>query len=127
VVAIALKDRLYVPTRILIGVLSLQLVTALAGWIFECRPISFIWNKDQPGTCFDRRVFVYCKRNSVILNFEFDNVLLTPTDNNVFTIITDVVLVVLPIPYLYKVYRSKWQNFGLIGIFAIALLSTVSR
>jgi hypothetical protein len=68
-VATALKDKLYIPTRIFMAVLLLQFTACIITSMLECRPISFSWDKNQPGTCINLTVFIYCKQDYYINHF----------------------------------------------------------
>lgn len=72
------------------------------GFLFMCKPVAFFWNKSLQGHCMNAQ-FVYFT-------------------NAPFNILTDFVLFGLPLPLLWGLQLPPRKKFGLIVLFAIALL-----
>ncbi|RDW71516.1 hypothetical protein BP6252_08079 [Coleophoma cylindrospora] len=102
----ALKDKLYKPTLICMTVISMQFLTNMITVAVQCRPVSYFWDQNQPGSCIDTTAFFYFL--------------------NAFTIFSDIVLIILPLPSLFQVNRLPSQKFALTAVFMIGILSTVS-
>ncbi|KAL1961168.1 hypothetical protein VTO42DRAFT_3113 [Malbranchea cinnamomea] len=81
------------------------IATILAG-CFICRPFAFNWDQTIPGgRCGDQ-----------VLSF---------TITGVFNLVTDVLVLCLPLPYLYKLQMRLYKKIVLIGVFSIGLLTCV--
>ena len=67
--------------------------------VFQCVPVSGYWNKKIPAKCInDDQFFI----SSSIVN-----------------IITDFFLILLPIPYIWRLHRTTPQKIALAGIFIL--------
>ncbi|TQV97715.1 hypothetical protein V2A60_006552 [Cordyceps javanica] len=73
--------------------------------IFNCNPVDKSWNPSKPGTCLP-----------AVAPF---------TAYAVLTIISDVLVAVLPIPVLLKLNIRLEKKLGLMGIFALGLFTTL--
>ncbi|OAA79366.1 integral membrane protein [Akanthomyces lecanii RCEF 1005] len=73
--------------------------------IFNCNPIDKSWNPEKSGTCLP-----------AVASF---------TAYAVLTIISDVLVAVLPIPVLLKLNIRLEKKLGLMGIFALGLFTTL--
>lgn len=68
--------------------------------IFQCTPISEFWNRTHPAKCtVDTKSFSI---GGAIPN-----------------ILTDVALLILPLPYIWRLNRPVSQKFALAGIFML--------
>ena len=68
--------------------------------IFQCKPVSGFWNRTKPAICnVDSRKFFI--------------------GNAIPNILTDVALMVLPLPYIWQLNRSKSQKIALAGVFLL--------
>jgi hypothetical protein len=72
--------------------------------IFQCTPVQWAFNKSLPGrgTCINMTAFWYA--------------------NATFNILTDLVLIALPIPVVLKLQLPLKSKIALCGIFAVGLL-----
>ncbi|TKA79218.1 hypothetical protein B0A55_03966 [Friedmanniomyces simplex] len=75
--------------------LIICILTSLLG----CRPISYFWNKDQPGLCFNETQF-----------FRW---------NGVANLLLDVVVLLLPMPMIWRLQLTIKQKLALSGIFLL--------
>ena len=83
---------------VLIGVIAANCIAFSFAAIFQCSPVAYQWDKSiAHGTCF--QVDVFSKASSAP------------------NIITDVVMLVLPIPVLWRLQVSPVRKLGLILIF----------
>ena len=95
------------PYRITAWILAILIsTTALAvslTAVFQCSPIAYAWNKTIPGgTCINVALFyVYCSIPNVI---------------------TDVAILLLPIPMIFKLHTSRGQKFGLLLVFSLGTM-----
>lgn len=68
--------------------------------IFQCKPVSGFWNRTKPAICnVDSQKFFI--------------------GNAIPNILTDVALMVLPLPYIWQLNRSKSQKIALAGVFLL--------
>lgn len=73
--------------------------TVLAGLLI-CRPISMNWAPDTPGgTCGDQ-----------VLSF---------TITGVINLLTDVAVLAMPMPFLYKLQLPLYKKLVLVGVFSV--------
>jgi hypothetical protein len=79
-------------------VVGLWLASTLAA-IFQCTPISFFWNKNQPGTCFNANAFVLV--------------------TSIINVVTDFIIVVMPMPIIWKLDMPRARKIGVCGIFLL--------
>ncbi|RDW75522.1 hypothetical protein BP6252_06664 [Coleophoma cylindrospora] len=86
--------------------MTLQFLATIITICLQCRPITFFWNKGQLGTCIDTTSFTYFQ--------------------NAYTIFSDIVIIILPLPFLLEVNRATSQKFALATIFMIGILSTIA-
>lgn len=73
--------------------------------IFACDPVDKSWNPNKPGKCFPPGASF--------------------TAYAVLTIVSDVIVAVLPIPVLLKLNIRLEKKLGLMGIFALGLFTTL--
>ena len=69
----------------------------------QCRPISGFWNKGMMGVC-------------TVNEYRFFFI------GSIPNILTDVALLVLPLPYVWKLHQKTWQKIALGGIFLLGSL-----
>ncbi|GIC93624.1 putative plasma membrane protein Pth11-like [Aspergillus udagawae] len=76
--------------------------------IFQCTPVQWAFNKSLPGhgTCINMTAFWYA--------------------NAVFNILTDLVLIALPIPVVLKLQLPLKSKVALCGIFAVGLFTCIT-
>jgi hypothetical protein len=70
--------------------------------IFQCRPITSIWNKQLTGKCVDLTA--------------------VGLSGAVFSIIEDLVILILPIPECKNIQMGKKKKWGLALMFAVGSL-----
>ena len=82
-------------------VLSWQ-VASLFAFFLQCTPLSKAWDFTAPGTCIDvSKVWI---------------------GNAVTNIITDLILIALPMPLIWNLHISKTQKVALTGVFLTGAL-----
>ncbi|KAF2764664.1 hypothetical protein EJ03DRAFT_242044, partial [Teratosphaeria nubilosa] len=72
----------------------------------QCIPMARYWNPSVSGTCVNITGFFY--------------------STNIFTIITDCIMLALPVPTLWRLQRPKAQRIGILAAFLMGGLSTIS-
>lgn len=71
--------------------------------IFQCSPIAYTWNKTiVGGSCFDQEAF-----------YRY----VSPPN-----IVTDVLILVMPLPYVWKLHTQVGQKVALTGVFLLGSL-----
>ncbi|PSK54099.1 hypothetical protein B9Z65_7905 [Elsinoe australis] len=80
-------------------------ISFLAAILFACNPVEKSWRPRIPGTCFPPAPFYYG----------------TTTTN----LLVDVIVLVLPIPLLWRLQMNRRRKFGLILCFALGAFTTV--
>src|SRR5690348_11141104 len=74
--------------------------------IFQCRPIIRAFDKDTPGTCIDTAKFWFA--------------------NAGFSIASDVIILLLPMPLLWKLEVPRAQKYALMAVFTIGIFAVVT-
>ncbi|KAK0507563.1 hypothetical protein JMJ35_010086 [Cladonia borealis] len=86
--------------RILQAVASVVLawqIAIIAGYIGECRPIRKVWDTTVSGTCIDvTKLWI---------------------GNSIPNIVTDIVIIVIPLPLIWKLQLPRSQRLPLCGVF----------
>jgi hypothetical protein len=81
-------------TYIICGVLILSLIVIMGVILGMCQPLAFQWDKAIPGGhCIDEQHFFVWA--------------------SIPNIVTDVAIILLPLPLIYKLQISKMQKLGL--------------
>lgn len=91
---------------IIYGVMMITVCTGLVFFfvtLFQCRPISFFWNKDQNGTCVNVEVII-------ALTYLY----------SVFSVISDFTCAILPMFLVWKLNMGRKTKIALIPIMAMA-------
>ncbi|KAK1139089.1 hypothetical protein N8T08_001275 [Aspergillus melleus] len=75
--------------------------------IFQCSPIAYTWDKTiQGGTCFDQQAFYrYVSPPNILF---------------------DVLILVMPLPFVWKLHTWMGQKLALTGVFLLGGLGTVA-
>lgn len=81
------------------AVVILYTVWTELGSIFACTPVRAFWTKEQPATCIDQ--FAMWFTNAAI------------------NILTDLAIIILPMPVIRSLNLERRQKQLLIGVFAI--------
>lgn len=74
--------------------------------IFQCRPMIRAFDKDRPGTCIDTAKFWFA--------------------NAGFSIATDFIVLLLPMPLVWKLGIPIVQKIALMAVFAIGIFATIT-
>ncbi|KAL2132730.1 hypothetical protein VTI74DRAFT_3440 [Chaetomium olivicolor] len=74
--------------------------------IFQCRPMIRAFDKDTPGTCIDTAKFWFA--------------------NAGFSIATDLIILVLPMPLVWKLGVPIAQKIAVMAVFAIGIFATIT-
>lgn len=71
--------------------------------IFQCWPIAYVWDKTiEGGSCFNQLAF-----------YRY----VSPPN-----ILTDVLILIMPLPYVWKLHTRKGQKLALTGVFLLGSL-----
>jgi hypothetical protein len=74
--------------------------------IFQCRPMIRAFDKETPGTCIDTAKFWFA--------------------NAGFSIATDIIILLLPMPLVWALGVPVVQKMALMGVFAIGIFATIT-
>ncbi|KAL8711095.1 MAG: hypothetical protein Q9220_004476 [cf. Caloplaca sp. 1 TL-2023] len=86
--------------------IGLYYLIAILLTVFECTPVKKSWEKTIPGSCIDLQTFFFA--------------------NAAFNVITDVMVMALPIPIIAKLQINRKQRIGLGLIFFVGLFATAT-
>lgn len=93
---------IWVGRGAMVFIAAWAIATIVAGCVI-CRPFAFNWDQTIPGgKCGDQ-----------VLSF---------TITGVFNLVTDILVLCLPLPYLAKLQMQLYKKLVLIGVFSIGLL-----
>ncbi|EGC48477.1 integral membrane protein [Histoplasma capsulatum var. duboisii H88] len=96
---------IWVGRGAMVFIAAWAIATIVAGCVI-CRPFAFNWDQTIPGgKCGDQ-----------VLSF---------TITGVFNLVTDILVLCLPLPYLAKLQMQLYKKLVLIGVFSIGLLTCV--
>jgi hypothetical protein len=84
------------------GMLIAWTIGALFSGIFQCDPIARAWNKELPGHCINSVVYFRAIAST--------------------NLITDVFILVLPVPIVWELNRPIGERAALIAIFGLGAL-----
>ncbi|PPJ55176.1 hypothetical protein CBER1_05425 [Cercospora berteroae] len=84
----------------LLVLLILHFITTIAVVATQCVPIHKYWRPSTPGTCIDITAFFY--------------------STSIFTIITDLIMIMLPIPIIWRIPRDRRQKIAILSAFLVA-------
>ena len=85
--------------KILLGVILSFGVWVFFASIFGCRPVNFFWNRTNPnGRCFNEKAFYF--------------------SNAAFNIITDLIILAVPMPMFKSLQLPRKQKHVLMAVFA---------
>jgi hypothetical protein len=88
------------------GVVAIYSSWAIVSGYVNCVPVAKFWNQDLPGSCLSFEAVWFF--------------------NASMNIVTDVALLLLPMPLLSKLQLPRRQKFALMGVFAIGILVVVT-
>ena len=86
----------------LLTVVALFAVATTIAGVFQCIPVDKAWNKKKPGHCYNLVEAWYT--------------------NAVFSIVTDFLILMLPMHMVYKLQRDRREKFLLYGVFGLGFL-----
>ncbi|KAK5119020.1 hypothetical protein LTR62_000231 [Meristemomyces frigidus] len=101
-----LRSRLWKTTIGTTIVLVAQFISTVVVVGVQCRPTTHYWDQHSSGRCVDLTAFFYA--------------------TNVFTIITDIVIIGLPIGMLTNLQLPRGQKVGLLATFLISAIATLA-
>ncbi|KAL7943616.1 putative PTH11-typeG-protein-coupled receptor [Trichoderma barbatum] len=81
-------------------------VSSMIATIFQCNPIVKAFDKSLPGTCIDLAKFWFA--------------------NAGFSIATDIIILLLPMPLVYQLEVPRAQKIALMAVFAIGIFVVVT-
>ena len=87
----------FVGTFVLLWAISGVLVA-----VFQCQPVSVFWNKLIAGGCINTDGFVLAEAG--------------------ITIATDIIVLILPLPMIWRLKISKQQKWAVSGVFMLGSL-----
>ncbi|KAH8655219.1 hypothetical protein BX600DRAFT_482824 [Xylariales sp. PMI_506] len=96
-------QKLIWPARILGGVIILWNVGGVIAAFALCQPFSYNWDQSQPGHCGSQPLYY--------------------TWLGIINVITDVLILVLPMPFLYKLQLRKGKKIALLGLFSVGFIT----
>ncbi|KAH6664782.1 hypothetical protein F5X68DRAFT_225559 [Plectosphaerella plurivora] len=108
------NSSIHIPIWTLFGIVSAWGIAVLGVSIFQCWPIHAFWQQYDPINPMSPTDFT-CGVN---LNQFFNG-------NSIPNIITDALVVMLPIPYVWKLQLPGPQKFAVIFIFALGAFVTI--
>ncbi|KAM0250028.1 hypothetical protein ACHAQJ_008797 [Trichoderma viride] len=81
-------------------------ISSMIATIFQCHPVTKAFDKALPGTCIDLAKFWYA--------------------NAGFSIATDVIILLLPMPLVYQLEVPRAQKVALMAVFAIGIFVVIT-
>ncbi|KAH8203000.1 hypothetical protein TruAng_002834 [Truncatella angustata] len=72
---------------------------------FVCLPVAGFWDKTIDATCMDQRVLVYI--------------------NAAGNMVTDIIIIMLPLPALWKLHLPRAQKIAVFGVFGVGSITVV--
>ncbi|KAI1769995.1 hypothetical protein F4818DRAFT_446722 [Hypoxylon cercidicola] len=92
--------------RFMLTIVVLYCVASVTATIFQCTPITKAFDKSLKGTCIDNGQFWYA--------------------NAGFSITTDVIILILPMPLVYALQVPRVQKAALIMVFALGVFVVIT-
>lgn len=80
--------------------------SSMIATIFQCSPVVKAFNKTLPGTCIDLATFWFA--------------------NAGFSIATDIIILMLPMPLVYQLEVPRAQKIALMAVFAVGIFVVVT-
>lgn len=96
------EKRARTATWIVIGLIGLYALISIAVTVSQCLPLAKIFDKSVPGLCIDLTSFWYA--------------------NAIFNLVTDLMILALPIPSVYEMQMRRMHKLGLFILFSLGLL-----
>lgn len=76
-------------------------ISAFFSNVFQCTPVSFFWDKEQPGHCIPNALITIGMTNGVL------------------SFVGDLIILCLPIPMILKLQIDKRRKIALVGMFML--------
>lgn len=92
--------------RALFGYVTLYAISSIAVTVFECTPIALEWDKSLPGSCINFPAFWHA--------------------NGVHNLLSDLAILLLPMPVIHTLNLPLPRKVGLMAVFALGLLYVFS-
>ncbi|KAI4160884.1 MAG: hypothetical protein LQ342_005310 [Letrouitia transgressa] len=90
-----------------IGILQiLWLIALILGVFLQCRPLAYFWNRGLEGKCINENSFSY--------------------GMSAANVVTDLLVLGLPVPWLWGLQLGRGKRVGLVGVFALGGFVCVS-
>lgn len=109
-----IRSSVKIPIYILAVIVLLWATAVILVTIFQCQPTSAWWNRFNPTHPLQPDQYK-CTVDSVKFFY----------GNAIPTIVTDVLMLALPLPYITKLQLPKGQKWALAGIFLVGLFVTI--
>ncbi|KAI1844440.1 hypothetical protein JX266_009327 [Neoarthrinium moseri] len=90
----------------LITIIALYCIASVLATIFQCSPVRKAWEKEMQGQCINNGQFWYA--------------------NGGFSIATDMIILVLPMPLVYALHAPRVQKAALMLVFALGIFVVVT-
>jgi hypothetical protein len=91
----------------LLAVVAMYCTASITVTIFQCRPLMRAFDKtNTPGTCIDTAKFWFA--------------------NAGFSIATDVIILLLPMPLVWKLEAPRAQKIALMAVFAVGIFAVIT-
>jgi hypothetical protein len=90
----------------LLALVGMYCTASITVTVFQCRPIIRAFDKDTPGTCIDTAKFWFA--------------------NAGFSIATDVLILLLPMPLVWKLEVPAAQKVALVAVFAVGIFAVIT-
>ncbi|KAF1994515.1 hypothetical protein P154DRAFT_585650 [Amniculicola lignicola CBS 123094] len=74
--------------------------------IFACNPVKAFWDRDIKGKCMDINLIAYA--------------------NSVNAIVQDVVILILPLPWVFKLNMQRWRKIAVTFMFSVGIFGTIT-
>ncbi|KAL9043550.1 MAG: hypothetical protein Q9214_003268 [Letrouitia sp. 1 TL-2023] len=96
-------------TRLSLAIGTLQilwLIALILGVFLQCRPLAYFWNRGLEGKCINENSFSY--------------------GMSAANVVTDLLVLGLPVPWLWGLQLGRGKRVGLVGVFALGGFVCVS-
>ncbi|GFF83700.1 hypothetical protein IFM61392_08953 [Aspergillus lentulus] len=98
--------RFVLTSRIALGVISIYGLWCVLSAILNCIPVSAFWDSTIQGNCISRKFLWFF--------------------NASLNIVTDLVILIMPIPVLSRLHLPQKQKFGVIVVFAAGIFTCIT-
>jgi len=127
--ASGLHNLLYKGTLVLMAIIVAQFISTVVVAMVQCIPMHKFWDPTAPGHCINITAFYYCEYyhppdddHDDLRSANVNDILAT----NVFTIITDCIMLALPIPTVWRIQARRAQRIGIVSVFLVGGISTAA-